>query len=227
MNQTHRKSLVSLKGFTLIELLVVIAIIAILAAILFPVFARARENARRASCLSNVKQMGLALMQYTQDYDEMYPILGWATGDTVIYPNGASGSNNWIMRIYPYAKSVQLFNCPSSTRKWNGEISVTSLTSYGANNHLIGIGGYTPVPIAAVQKVSETLMFTEVDGTHPYMARNYYDASRFMVDRHLEGANIAFADGHAKWKKMQRNTSNQPVPPGAAQGIYWFADGTS
>lgn len=90
------------QGFTLIELLVVIAIIAILAAILFPVFGRARENARRSSCQSNLKQIGLAIMQYTQDYDELYP---------------SAVQNDWFLTwaktVQPYAKSTQVFMCPS------------------------------------------------------------------------------------------------------------------
>src|SRR5690606_8751104 len=96
------------KGFTLIELLVVIAIIAILAAILFPVFARARENARRASCQSNIKNMGLGVMMYVQDYDEGYPCNYAKTAD--LPPNGEFWSNStwyWQQTIYPYTKSVQ------------------------------------------------------------------------------------------------------------------------
>lgn len=97
-------------GFTLIELLVVIAIIAILAAILFPVFARARENARRASCQSNLKQIGLGLLQYIQDYDERSPGIWSGT-------NGFNASSTtvwkWMDSIYPYVKSEQIFDCPS------------------------------------------------------------------------------------------------------------------
>src|SRR3954462_467000 len=89
----------SAQGFTLIELLVVIAIIAILAAILFPVFARARENARRTSCLSNLKQIGLGIMQYTQDFDETLPVYDYP-------PNGTHG---WSNAIEPYLKSAQIF----------------------------------------------------------------------------------------------------------------------
>ena len=92
-------------GFTLIELLVVIAIIAILASILFPVFARARENARRSSCQSNLKQIGLAILQYTQDFDEKFPH-GTRTNQS---------GQGWAGQIAPYAKSIQLFKCPSDS----------------------------------------------------------------------------------------------------------------
>src|SRR5436190_15559888 len=98
-------------GFTLIELLVVIAIIAILAAILFPVFGRARENARRSSCQSNLKQLGLGLLQYTQDYDEMLP-----AGYNGVPPagNGFWGTG-WAGCIYPYVKNGQVYVCPNDT----------------------------------------------------------------------------------------------------------------
>lgn len=96
------------KGFTLIELLVVIAIIAILAAILFPVFARARENARRASCQSNLKQIGLGLIQYAQDYD------GWTPGSVTFSGPIPLPGSSWPSTIFPYVKSGQLFVCPSS-----------------------------------------------------------------------------------------------------------------
>ncbi len=101
-------------GFTLIELLVVIAIIALLTAILFPVFARARENARRASCQSNLKQIGLSSVQYTQDYDEYYVPFCYNWQGSM-----AAGSNNdlmWPELIYPYAKNAQVFICPSDAR---------------------------------------------------------------------------------------------------------------
>src|SRR6476619_4947859 len=91
------------KAFTLIELLVVIAIIAILAAILFPVFGRARENARRSSCQSNLKQLGLSIEQYKQDYDTRYPGFG------------QTGNNGWGENVQPYLKSIQILQCPSET----------------------------------------------------------------------------------------------------------------
>jgi prepilin-type N-terminal cleavage/methylation domain-containing protein/prepilin-type processing-associated H-X9-DG protein len=102
----------SRSGFTLIELLVVIAIIAILAAILFPVFAQAREKARAISCLSNEKQLGLAFMQYSQDYDETLP-----SGSEVNY-GGRLGAG-WAGQVYAYVKSVAVFHCPDDTTEGN------------------------------------------------------------------------------------------------------------
>src|SRR5262249_50337883 len=107
-------------AFTLIELLVVIAIIAILAAILFPVFAQAREAARKTSCLSNTKQLGLAIMQYVQDYDETYPMNEW-NGSTIGVADNDTRSGNyfslvtWMWQIMPYTKNRQIFVCPSDT----------------------------------------------------------------------------------------------------------------
>lgn len=107
-------------GFTLIELLVVIAIIAILAAILFPVFAQAREAARKTSCLSNLKQLSLSMMMYSQDYDERFPNWNW--------PFFCNGGNNgaardssaiWMMAIYPYVKNVNIYKCPDDILEWN------------------------------------------------------------------------------------------------------------
>src|SRR6188472_4028670 len=100
MSSSRQKNMTYKSGFTLIELLVVIAIIAILASILFPVFARARENARRSSCQSNLKQIGLGIMQYTQDYDEKYPEFN---------PSGLG----WAAATQPYLKSTQILQCPS------------------------------------------------------------------------------------------------------------------
>jgi prepilin-type N-terminal cleavage/methylation domain-containing protein/prepilin-type processing-associated H-X9-DG protein len=113
------------RGFTLIELLVVIAIIAILAAILFPVFAQAREAARKTSCLSNLKQLSLGMMMYVQDYDELFPNWNW----TFFCNGGNNGlprdsASFWTMAIYPYVKSVGVYRCPDDVLQWDDEYSV-------------------------------------------------------------------------------------------------------
>jgi prepilin-type N-terminal cleavage/methylation domain-containing protein/prepilin-type processing-associated H-X9-DG protein len=149
------------RGFTLIELLVVVAIISILAAILFPVFARARENARRASCMSNLKQFGLAMIQYTQDYDERYPPSSSGGHDS--NPPGGSWLGNasdgsplwtWAQILYPYHKSVQILVCPS------GEPTYTAFPirgHYGANYQLIQQPAISnPLSIAAVVAPANT-----------------------------------------------------------------------
>ena len=121
-------------GFTLIELLVVIAIIAILAAILFPVFARARENARRSSCQSNLKQIGLGIAQYTQDYDESMPFSDFQVGSTAC--DGGYEDCRWTNAIFPYVKSEQLFDCPSrpeSIYRYQNDIQYRD-GSYAANS---------------------------------------------------------------------------------------------
>ncbi len=211
------------KGFTLIELLVVIAIIAILAAILFPVFARAREKARQASCQSNEKQISLAMMMYTQDYDECLPIVGWV--DTAVWPNGATGGNPWHMKIYPYHKSVQVFNCPSGSYMWAGEPS-TSI-KYGANATLMG----GLCALATIAYPAQTVLVTDSEGSGSYSVfQNYYggpSAPRYMSNRHNSGANIIFADGHVKWINVRLDASGNPIHPQKAQGCGWYADGSS
>ncbi|HEX8235949.1 MAG TPA: DUF1559 domain-containing protein [Abditibacteriaceae bacterium] len=190
-------------GFTLIELLVVIAIIAILAAILFPVFARARENARRASCQSNLKQIGLGFMQYTQDYDEKYPIK---------VSEGTGGSARlWIQTIQPYVKSTQLFACPSNPQNrttyqfWNGVGNQDSgmPVSYLANANIIQPGWTGGLAQAAINSVSTRILATE--GTNvQYTSADIADkdSANMQMDRmfagHLSTVGNLFADGHVK-----------------------------
>lgn len=143
----------SRRGFTLIELLVVIAIIAILAAILFPVFASAREKARQTACLSNEKQLGLAIVQYTQDYDEVVPC-----GGDDYHCNGGG----WAQQIYPYVKSTKVYLCPDDTGP------VIAVVSYGYNSNVVssasgGDGGPIIVlPLAKYNSPARTVLFFEL-----------------------------------------------------------------
>ena len=201
------------RGFTLIELLVVIAIIAILAAILFPVFAKAREKARQSSCLSNVKQLALASLQYAQDYDEMLP---------ASYKAGPP--SYWTLSISPYIKNTQIFYCPSlsglSDTAWSG-----SQMAYGWNYNYLTYAvpgraaGYNlpTASLGTVQSPAETVMLGDgpacanmTAGTLYYPdiypgsrinAMGYvigYSGAYFPNLRHNDLANIAFVDGHAK-----------------------------
>jgi len=135
-----------IKAFTLIELLVVIAIIAILTAILFPVFAKVREKARQTSCASNLKQIGLALIQYNQDYDELLAPCYYNTPASDPDPRSIS----WMSMIYPYTKSLQVFSCPSATATHPGPLQINpnhpgelmgSSTDYAINAAYFDAGG--------------------------------------------------------------------------------------
>jgi len=222
----------NLKAFNLIELLVVIAIIAILAAILFPVFGRARENARRSSCQSNLKQIGLGLVQYSQDYDERLPL-------------GKDSSNYriWIDRIDPYVKNSQVGICPSQSETTGStpptyDIYITQYfnrpLSYVMNNVYWNttpdIGLLVGAAIPSIEDTSGTVW--AADGSRgpsaqfddyqlsgsggtgggglqvnltaqpPYIDSDSGNNQGAFTGRHFEGANILFVDGHVKWLKL-------------------------
>ena len=157
---THVSTPKSAKGFTLIELLVVIAIIAILAAILFPVFAQAREKARQASCISNNKQGGLAILQYVQDYDEQFPSgrMGIPAATTAAQNNAEAGLG-WAGSVYPYSKSVQVLRCPDDPTAISG--SLAQPISYAYNYNVPVNGG----AIASLNAPATTVMLAEVKNT--------------------------------------------------------------
>ena len=184
------------RGFTLIELLVVIAIIAILAAILFPVFARAREKARQTSCLSNVKQLALGCHMYAQDYDEYMPVVQHRT-TAALY-------GYWFDVIQPYVKNVQIIYCPSEPASYPG---------YGWNYPHAGyrLDLNQQVHMAKIRYPAEFMLFGDSNlgsyrhylycAVHWPVPPGIRDATNVVATRHSEGANVGFADGHAKWLK--------------------------
>ena len=217
-------------GFTLIELLVVIAIIAILAAILFPVFSRAREKARQASCLSNLKQIGQAAHQYAQDYDEKWPPVR----------RGGFGSPafNWQEIIKPYIKNDQIFTCPSNT---GFVVSYTYNHSFG---HATYVTGWAGVTMTHVKLPAQSPMFADANGdtnprqavvvllpsgtggTNTHLGRRLqnpdyppagswsdHPSGRVRAFIHTDGANYTFADGHAKWLKSEPAPASNCVQP--------------
>ena len=203
------------KGFTLIELLVVIAIIAILAAILFPVFARAREKARATKCLSNLKQIAVAYMSYAQDYDEWFP--GARTGASVRYP--------WYAIIEPYSKNSQIYICPSTKYRYapnfNSTTTYSSSTSYGYYMPTI------PNPTekfmtmdAAGDDYAHTLGDRDCCSWGPYIHNDFiYGCRGHMWPAHNEMANVAFCDGHAKVTPLNADTLGNNMP---GRNKYWI-----
>ncbi len=192
------------RGFTLIELLVVIAIIAILAAILFPVFAKAREKARQSSCASNAKQISLAVHQYTQDYDEKLVV----NFDT-------SGGHTAVELLRPYIKNEQIWVCPSigatpwprgtgctqwisSTYTWTHSIMGSSLANFTQPaNTIVTAEAYVG---CALNFFANANPWTALhDDTKHNLARKGYDGPEI----HNGGANCSFIDGHVKWTKRE------------------------
>ena len=233
------------QAFTLIELLVVIAIIAILAAILFPVFARARENARRSSCTSNLKQIGLGMIQYTQDYDEHFPLSVVALTGSQDNPP-ADVPVGWADAIQPYLKSTQIYQCPSEPTPPTNNPASPGYTDYFMNKNA-GDG------VQALPSLNNpTLTILTGDSGSPGGGVNLHNNARARANgcngggdyaigassfsriepactagpglatnllgggyRHLEGANYGFADGHVKWIKNINNNASSKIYNGA------------
>ncbi len=235
MTQTFRT-----RGFTLIELLVVIAIIAILAAILFPVFAQAREKARSSACLSNAKQLALATLMYVQDYDELFPQSVYSMDTPILLP----GTNARVFTVYdavmPYMKNIDIFVCPSNRPGTDfaailGPMGLRTsgvfrFASYGINFAVFqdpslppGLFAEDPVtPLAAIgEPVNTTLFFdskyTPFGGTPAYPEcappTDGFGWTNMSGDaRHSEGINVNFADGHSK------HTPRRGSIPGVSTG---------
>lgn len=216
-------------AFTLIELLVVIAIIAILAAILFPVFAKAREKARQISCLSNQKQLGLGVMQYLQDYDEKYPCIRG------VDPTWSSIQSGWASQIYPYVKSVNVYACPD-----DNTINATQKVSYHMNYYVYcydyggGIDNSSGATMSEFTASASTFLLYEV-----YDPNNYGGAQTdpsatpittanaaggtsgdfyFVPTRHDSSStystNYVAADGHVKFLPYQAVSFGTGSPNG-------------
>lgn len=189
-------------GFTLIELLVVIAIISILASILFPIFARARENARRASCQSNLKQIGLGIQQYTQDYDEKY------------LPAQTDSGATFVTTLQPYMKSTQVFVCPSGAQATSDDVTAANLTATDYRWEAFGDTGHYGLndQVTASAPVVSLAEVTQPAETPAAFDASWYEASDFLnsngsiwdAKRHFDGVNIAYADGHVKWQGTNR-----------------------
>jgi prepilin-type N-terminal cleavage/methylation domain-containing protein/prepilin-type processing-associated H-X9-DG protein len=200
------------RGFTLIELLVVIAIIAILAAILFPVFAKAREKARQSSCLSNVKQIVLATLQYAQDYDEVLPNFRVATG----CPAGAGGTGDsapagsvwwWYDMQGPYIKNTQILQCPSRTPSAPRGCNRGITNRYAINTALAGLKMAEVIRPSGLVWLAETGCYATASASgiasgNPWQCNDVADPSATsysgFLKTHSGQCNAGYVDGHAK-----------------------------
>ncbi|RYX81139.1 type II secretion system protein [bacterium] len=219
-------------AFTLIELLTVIAIIAILASMLLPSLSRAREMARRTSCASNMRQLTLGVMQYTQDYDERLPTAavgaaGENQGGWVYYSKFGTASTDPVFvpskgAIYPYIKSAQVFVCPNDT---NGQTFGNSYAINGcaviSGNTASGLVGSKSEAAFTNGEVSKWMLFSE-EKTYRDTTDDgflFYGTNAFS-DRHTDGSVVTFMDGHTKWLRRDKIVSDNyqtgGVPPTTA-----------
>ena len=213
------------RGFTLIELLVVIAIIAILAAILFPVFARARENARKSTCQSNLKQLSMGILMYSQDYDEKFTNLGWCNlGFTF----------RWYDMLNPYLKNTGVLLCPSASRACCAGLYSPEGCNYGFSIWTYRKYGWYSVK--AIPEPAGTFMIGDkaetgcarilapdcvVSGCGCYSGQSPVQSDHYLTKRHMDGANFAFWDGHVKWYKVEIPSASNGYNPGTPDRKLW------
>ena len=233
MNQTNLRPTTPKRAsaFTLIELLVVIAIIAILAAILFPVFARARENARRSSCQSNLKQIGLGIIQYGQDYDEKMPF-GLNGNNFGLNEFSESSAGTWPKMTQPYLKSIQVFRCPSDSSSFNTWAG--SLVSYSANAMHSNTWGGANFPLIGVMGISNQGTFLgDGSGAQPLAKMTQPAATIMVAEKHTTdtgasygSAGVASAYGPNLLILNRQNGSwgFQNIPNGTISGTTYGSD---
>jgi prepilin-type N-terminal cleavage/methylation domain-containing protein/prepilin-type processing-associated H-X9-DG protein len=206
------------RAFTLIELLVVIAIIAILAAILFPVFAQAREKARQAMCLTHQKELGTAIRMYCSDWDETFPYQIWieyGKVDNDIDNWWNTLKANWAGGILPYTKNSKVYNCPSNVN--TAHPGAAQQVSYVANGAVVQV----PLTDSELTKPADTIILQDIGWAWPWsVCYPYWDGNQNMYfaelggrttdqySPHMKGLNITFCDGHAKWVRWNTLTSN-------------------
>jgi len=214
-------------AFTLIELLVVIAIIAILAAILFPVFAKVREKARQISCLSNEKQLGLGVMQYVQDNEETYP-----PGNVAPDSNSITG-RGWASQLYPYVKSTSVFKCPDDPTTPDTSVNPPRVpVSYALNTHMSNCIAWTAFPrpngttLSALNAPASTVELVEVQGNVADVT-NPNEQDSTVVDGEYSPHNQGrYATGAFPLEAASMNGGSPVPPPVHNDGAnYLAADG--
>jgi prepilin-type N-terminal cleavage/methylation domain-containing protein/prepilin-type processing-associated H-X9-DG protein len=231
-------------GFTLIEILVVIAIIVVIAAILFPVFGRTRENARRTSCASNLKQIGLGLRMYANDYDQCMGKM--RSGSSI------GSIPGWAASLEPYTKSTGILQCPSEPRRPGASINVGTFSDYAINDFAAGnrLNAFSAptLTVLVVESGSNDTSNRYTAAQYGFMGTSWsfsrgwqIDSSRFAGEttcptgvtqavfysggayRHLGGGNVVFVDGHVKWYKGQEPPGNR-MNTGASGGTNYDQD---
>jgi len=191
------------RGFTLIELLVVIAIIAILAAILFPVFAKAREKARQASCERNVKQRLLAVVQDTQDYEEVLPPRTIGANCSAALKMGGAATQ----AAYPYVKNAQCYICPSTNpNPFCGNCAASWSALVPRSCYQVDCPSFgSPIKSGSIIRPAEMFWLGEcITGTYWRPSTDKTCEAPQILNAHNEGVNVGFVDGHVKWQKTSQ-----------------------